>query len=159
MTKISCHHKFFFRTYTHKFFFFSIPIPIKFFHAHEIRLTHANKFSTLITNLFDQAYTTNFSQPQCPKIQAKVHSTTSQISNIAKIHDSQTLFKLHHAKKYNNSKKAPKPRLQHDQSCNAPNFNKSTQQHNENVSTSNSQFQISNFQSQVSNSKFQVSNF
>ena len=132
MTKISCHHKIFFffsipiPTNFIYLFIFSIPIPTKFCHAHEIRLTHANKFSTLIMNLFNQAYTTNFSQPQCPKIQAKVHSTTSQIANIAKIHDSPTLFKLHHAKKYNNSKKAPKPRLQHDQSCNAPNFNKST---------------------------------
>ena len=61
--------------------------------------SHDNKFSTLIMNLFNQAYITNFSQLQCLEIQAKVHSTTSHVNNIAKIHDSPTLFKLHHDKK------------------------------------------------------------
>ena len=59
-------------------------------------------------------------------------------------------------KKYNNSKNVPKPRLKCDQPCNAPNFNKSTRQQNDNVSTSNSQFQMSNFQSQVLSFQFQI---
>ena len=59
-------------------------------------------------------------------------------------------------KKYNNSKNVPKPRLKCDQPCNAPNFNKSTRQQNDNVSTSNSQFQMSNFQSQVLSFRFQI---
>ena len=49
--------------------------------------------------MFNQAYTTNFSQSQFPKIQAKIHSTTSHSTNIAKIHDTPTLFKLHHDQK------------------------------------------------------------
>ena len=77
-----------------------------------------------------------------PKIQAKILSTTSQITNIAKIHEPPTLSKLHHDQKIQQFKNAPKPRLQHGQPCNASNFNKTTQQHNDNVPTSNSQWNM-----------------
>ena len=61
---------------------------------------------------------------------------------LPRFHESSTLSKLHHAKKLNNSKNTPKPRLLHDQPYDVQNFNKSKQQQNDNVSTSNSQWNM-----------------
>ena len=43
-----------------KFSIIKVPWPIQKIHA-TTKFTHANKFSALIMNLFNQAYTTNFS--------------------------------------------------------------------------------------------------
>ena len=101
-----------------------------------------------------------------PKFKPKLIQQHHKLPTLPKFHKPPTLSRLHHDQKIQHFKNAPKPTLQYDQSYNAPNSNKITQQHNDNVSTSNFQFQISNsrlhvqiFTSQISNSKFSNSKF
>ena len=101
-----------------------------------------------------------------PKIQAKTHQQHHKLPTFSKFHKPPALSKLHHDQKIQHFKNAPKPTLQHDQSYNAPNSNRITQQHNDNVSTSIFQIQISNselhvqiFTSHISNSKFSNSKY
>ena len=98
---------------------------------------------------------------QCPpKFEPKLVQQHHKLPTLPKFHKSPTFSRLHHDQKIQHFKNAPKPTLQYDQSYNAPNSNKITQQHNDNVSTTNFQFRISN--SQISDcrfAKFQVSKF
>ena len=101
-----------------------------------------------------------------PKFKPKLIQQHHKLPTLPKFHKPPTLSRLHHDQKIQHFKNAPNPTLQHDQSYNAPNYNKIAQQHNDNVSTSNFQFQISNsqlhvqiFTSQISNSKISNSKF
>ena len=97
----------------------------------------------------------------------KIHSTTSQIANIAKIHDSPTLFKLHHAQKIQQFKKCPKAKIT---ICSTTQYPKFQQEHtttkwqclNIKLSIPNVKFSISSFKFSIPNFKipnFQASNF
>ena len=87
-----------------------------------------------------------------PKFKPKLIQQHHKLPTMPKFHKPPTLSRLHRDQKMQHFKNAPKPTLQHDQSYNAPNSNKITQQHNDNALTSNFQFQISNC-------KFQTLNF
>ena len=88
-----------------------------------------------------------FHYVHAPKIQAKIHPTISQIiyitqNSISHQHcPNYTMTKKKKKGKIQHFKNAPKPTLQHDQSYNAPNSNKITQQ-NDNVSPSNFQWSM-----------------
>ena len=98
-------------------------------------------------NKFIQAYNTKFSLCPCPKNLSQ--NSSNNITNYLhypKFYKPPTLSKLHHDQKKKKGKiqhfkNAPKPTLQHDQSYNAPNSNKITQQ-NDNVSPSNFQWSM-----------------
>ena len=98
-------------------------------------------FSTYIMSIFIQAYNTNFSQ--CQYSQNPSQNSSNNITNYQHCQNSishqhcpsYTMIKNEHFKN------APKLTLQHDQSYNAPNFNKNTQQ-NDNGSPSNFQWSM-----------------
>ena len=98
------------------------------FHAHHVFVQ---------SSLYSKFFITTMPLKVKPKFIQQHHI----LHALPRFHESSTLSKLHHAKKLNNSKNTPKPRL-HDQPYNVQNFNKSKQQQNDNVSTSNSQWNM-----------------
>ena len=118
------------------------------------------------TNTINYQHCQNFTISMLPKFMPKFVQQHHKLPTLPKFHKPPALSKLHHDQKIQHFKNAPKPTLQHDQSYNAPNSNRITQQHNDNVSTSIFQIQISNselhvqiFTSQISNSKFSNSKY
>ena len=99
------------------------------FHAHHVFVQ---------SSLYSKFFITTMPLKVKPKFIQQHHI----LHALPRFHESSTLSKLHHAKKLNNSKNTPKPRLQHDQPYNVQNFNKSKRQQNDNVSTSNSQWNM-----------------
>ena len=145
--KISCHHNFFPYPYPQKFAMLvkkDLHMPTNCLHSSWICSTKP------IQQNFH-----NFNAP-------KIHSTTSQIANIAKIHDSPTLFKLHHAQKIQQFKKCPKAKIKMWPTMQCPKFQ---QEHtttkwqclNIKLSIPNVKFSISSFKFSIPN--FQIPNF
>ena len=71
----------------------NLPIPInismhistKFCHIHKTKFTHANNFSHIHHEHIHISQTQSFHNANTPKIQTKIHPTTSQITYIVKI--------------------------------------------------------------------------
>ena len=99
------------------------------------------KFPKCIMNIFIQAHNTKFSQIQCPQ-----NPSQNSSNNITDYQHYQNFISHQHCPSYTmiknkHFKNAPKPTVQHDQSYNASNSNKRTQQ-NDNVSPSNFQWNM-----------------
>ena len=77
----------------------SMHIPTKFCHVHKTKFTHANKFSHIHHEPIHIIQTQSFQNANTPKIQTKIHPTTSQITKLptlSKFQKPPTLSKLHH---------------------------------------------------------------
>ena len=110
---------------------FFILIPTKFCHAHEIRIYTCQQIfhihqEFVQPSLHHKFFTISIPQNPSQHCQNSWHTNIVQVTPWPKNTTIQN---------------APKPRLQHDQSYNAPNFNMSTQQ-NDNVPKSNSQWNM-----------------
>ena len=63
----------------------SMHIPTKFFHVHKTKFTHANNFSHIHHEHIHISQIQSFHNANTPKIQTKIHPTSSQITYIIKI--------------------------------------------------------------------------
>ena len=111
----------------------NLPIPInismnittKFCHDHKTKFTHANKFSHIHHEHIPISQTHSFHNANTPKIQTKVHPTTSQITYIVKILKATNISQIAPtSKKKHTSRMLQIQHFKHDQSHNAPKISK-----------------------------------
>ena len=69
-------------------------IATKFYHVHETKFTHANKFSHIHHEHIHINQIQSFRNANTPKIQTKIHPTTSQITYIVKIPKATNIVKI-----------------------------------------------------------------
>ena len=88
-------------------------IPTKFCQVHKTKFTHANKFSHIRHEHIHISHTQSFHNANTPKIQTKIHLTTSQITYIVKIPKATNIAQIApRSKKKTHFKNAPKPTFQ-----------------------------------------------
>ena len=110
----------------------SMHITTKFCHVHKTKFTHANKFSHIHHEYIHISWTQSFHNANTPKIQTKIHPTTSQITYIVKIPNATNIAQIApRSKKKHTSKMFQSQHSKHDQSHNAPKISKVTISHHE----------------------------
>ena len=91
----------------------SMHIPTKFCHDHTTKFTHGNKFFHIYHEHIPISQAQSFHDVNTPKIQTKIHPTTSQITYIVKIPKATNIAQIApRSKKKTHFKNAPKPTFQ-----------------------------------------------
>ena len=103
----------------------SMHIPTKVCHVHKTKFTHANKFSHIYHERIPISQAQSFHDANTPKVQTKIHPTTSQITYIVKIPKSTNIAQIApRSKKKHTSRMLQSQHSKHDQSHNAPKISK-----------------------------------